>query len=244
MRKDLQRRFDAHTRVNRVCAENSPIFDGTPGGTAMRTDLDGYVTTVDRLFGVQQRSLEEARAAAADKRLSRETLRDAAKAIVKVGRVVKLDDVNMTTMQLPATASDDELLAYSRGLVDRVSTHADAFIAKGLPPDLLKHLGDGIGAFVTARNAHAAAREAFTAATQSIRDTQEQADKTVDVLEAIAVNTPAARPEVLTKLRNAKRIGPRASAPPAKPATPATPPAAPTPSTAPTPSSAPTTEAA
>ena len=47
----------------------------------------------------------------------------------------------MDTMQLPGAANDDELLAYSRGLLERVSAHADAFVAEGLPPDLLKHLG-------------------------------------------------------------------------------------------------------
>jgi hypothetical protein len=39
----------------------------------------------------------------------------------------------LNTMQLAAPGSDDELLAYAQGLLDRVSSHADAFVAGGLP---------------------------------------------------------------------------------------------------------------
>jgi hypothetical protein len=45
-----------------------------------------------------------------------------------------------------------------------------------------------------------------------IRETQNNADKAVGILEALVVNTPAGRPEVLTRLRIAKRVGPRATA--------------------------------
>jgi hypothetical protein len=150
-------------------------------------------------------------------RVSRRALRDAAKAIVSVGRVVNLDAAVMGTMQLPGAATDDELLAYSRGLVERVSVHADAFVAEGLPPDLLTHLGDGIVAFAAAREAQAGSRQRFSAASKAIHETLDHADKTVDVLEAIAINTPDAPPEVLTKLRIASRVGPRVSAPPKPP---------------------------
>ena len=120
-------------------------------------------------------------------------------------------------MQLPGPTSDNQLIAYARGLLDRVSEHADAFVAQGLPPDLLNNLGDAIQAFAAARDAQAASRQRFTAASESIRETLDAADKTVDVLEAIAVNTPAADPVVVTKLRIARRVGPRVPAPGATP---------------------------
>jgi hypothetical protein len=232
MRKQVRRRHDAHVRAQGVCAEHSALFDATAGGQKTRAALGTHVAEVDRLLALQERSVEDRRAATEQCRLSRRTLREAAKAVVKVGKLVNLDASIMETMRLPAAASDDELLAYSRGLLDRVSAHADAFVAEGLPPDLLKSLGVAIEAFAAARDAQATWRQRFTAASASIRETLDNADKTVDVLEAIVVNTPAAHPEILTKLRMARRVGPRVTAAAAKP------------SPTPAPSSTPTDKAA
>ena len=217
MRKEVRRRHDAHLRAQGVCSEHSALFDATAGGQKTRAAFGVQVADVDRLLAFQQRSIEERRAATAQCRLSRRALRAAAKAIVQVGRLVQLDATIMATMQLPGPTSDDQLIAYARGLLDRVSEHADAFVAQGLPPDLLNNLGDAIQAFAAARDAQAASRQRFTAASESIRETLDAADKTVDVLEAIAVNTPAADPAVVTKLRIARRVGPRVPAPGATP---------------------------
>ena len=210
MRKDLRRRHDAQVRVTGVCTEHSAVFDATPGGQKARTALATSVANVDRLLALQERSIEDRRAATEQVRSGRRTLRDAAKAVVKIGRLVTLDQPTMATMQLLGHASDDQLLAYMRGLSDRVGAHADAFVAEGLPPDLLARLDDETQRFVAAKEGLAAARQTFTVATDSIRQAQDNAEKTVDALDAIAVNTPAARPEVLRKLRIARRIGPRA----------------------------------
>jgi len=71
-------------------------------------------------------------------------------------------------------------------------------------------------------DAQAASRQRHSAAFESIREALNGADRAVDVLEAIAVNTPGAPPEVLIKLRIARRVGPRVSAAPkAPPTTPA-----------------------
>jgi hypothetical protein len=132
-------------------------------------------------------------------------------------------------MEPAGRRSDDDLLAYSRGLLDRVSAHEDAFVADGLPPDFLKKLGDAIQGFAAARDAHAASRQRFTDASEMIRETQNNADKAVGILEAIVVNTPADQAEVLTKLRMAKRVGPRATAAvPENPAPTPAPPSTPT----------------
>jgi len=227
MRKQVRRRHDAHVRAQGVCAEHNALFDATAGGQKTRAALGTHVAEVDRLLALQERSVEDRRAATEQCRLSRRTLREAAKAVVKVGKLVNLDASIMETMRLPAVASDDELLAYSRGLLDRVSAHADAFVAEGLPPDLLKSLGVAIEGFAAARDAQATWRQRFTAASASIRETLDNADKTVDVLEAIVVNTPAAHPEILTKLRMARRVGPRVTAPAAKPSPAPAPPSTP-----------------
>jgi hypothetical protein len=229
MQKQVRRRHDAHVRANGVCTEHSAVFDAIAGGQKTREAFRTHVADVDRLLALQERSIEDRRAATEQGRLSRQALREAATLVINVGKLVHLDDIVMDTMQLPGPGSDDELLAYAQGLLDRVSSHADAFVAGGLPPDFLKTLADAIQRLEAARNAQAASRQQFTAASKAIRDTLDETDKTVSVLESLAINTPAAHPEVLTKLRMAKRVGPRASAPaPPKPAPPPTPPSTPT----------------
>jgi hypothetical protein len=91
-----------------------------------------------------------------------------------------------------------------------VSAYADAFVAPGLPPNLLQDFEESIAGFAAARDEQAASRQRFTAAFESIGETLGEADRAVDVLEAIVLNTPGAPSELLTKLRLARRVGPRA----------------------------------
>lgn len=227
MRKAIRRRYDAHVRVQDVCAEHSELFDATAGGKKTRATLGAQVAEVTRTLATQQRSVQDRLAALDEIRDARDALRNGAKGVVKVGRLVNVADARMSAMTPPGVRTDDELLAYTRGLLDRVSEHADAFVAEGLPPDLLQNLEDRMKAFVAAKSAFAAARQRYTAATQSILDTQAEADNTVGALEAMALNTSTADPDLLTRLRIAKRVGPRAEEPPAQPA-PTTAPSPPT----------------
>jgi hypothetical protein len=192
-----------------VCAEHSVFFDATPGGQKAHADLGKQVAEVGRLLALQHRPILEGRAATEQCRLFRRALRNAARAVIRVGGVVNLDSDVLGNMRLPGRTNDEELLTFSRGLLERVSAHADAFVAEGLPPDLLKHLDQGIADFALAREAQATSRQRFTAASESIGETLDHADKTADVLEDILINTPGASPEALTKLRNARRVGPR-----------------------------------
>src|SRR5437660_8271277 len=132
MRKRVRRRHEAYVRAQSVCAEHTQLFDATPGGQKVRAALAAHVADVDRLLALQERSIEDRRAATEQCHQSRRALRDAAKAVVSVGRGVNLQAVVMGTMRLPGEANDDELLAYSRGLRERVSAHADALVADGL----------------------------------------------------------------------------------------------------------------
>ncbi|HZR23774.1 MAG TPA: hypothetical protein VFA59_09320 [Vicinamibacterales bacterium] len=223
MRKTIRRRHDAHARASSVCNDHSAIFDATPGGQKTRTALATYVEDVDRLMAVQERSNEDRRAAMEQVRAGRLALRAAATAVAKVGKLVNLDETTMATMQVPGRVSDDELLAYTRGLLDRVAGHADAFVAEGLPPDLLKHLEDGVPRLAAAKEQYAAARQRFAGALEAIREAQAKSETTIDALEAIAANTAAATPDMLKELRMARRIGPHVGAaatePPAPPHT-------------------------
>lgn len=218
MRKTLRLRHDAHVRVHGVCTEYGALFDASAALQKTRADLGAHVEDVARLLALQQRSIQDRTGATEQIRQSRIALRDAARTVVKFGKLVNVVDVMMAKMRLPDTASDDELLAYARGLLDRVSAHADAFIVEGLPPDMLQNFAKRIEAFATARSLQSASRERYTAATASIRDTLDRADNTVDAIEAFARTIPGAHPELLTRLRVAKRVGPRILEPPAAPA--------------------------
>jgi len=228
MHQEIRRRYDAHVRANSVCTEHRALFDATAGGRKMITALGTYVADVERLLALQAQSIQDRRTATEQCRLSRRALRDAGKVVVRVASLVNLDDPMMPTARLPGPMSDDDLLAYARALLERVSPHADALVAEGLPPDLLQDLADRIQALAAARNEQAASRHRFTCAAESIRETLNRADKTLSALEAIAINTPAAHPEVVTKLRMAKRVGHRAADAAAKPALFPAPPSTPT----------------
>ena len=217
MRKQVRRRHEAHVRAQSVCDEHSAFFDATPGGQKAHADHGKQVAEVGSLLALQHRSNLDRRAATEQGRLSRRALRNAVRAVIRVGRLVKLDAEVMGKMALPARRNDEELLTFSQGLLERVSPYADAFVAEGLPPDLLKHLAQGIAEFEAAREAQALARQRFTGAAASIDDTLDRADKTADVLEDILINTPGAPPEALTQLRLARRVGPRMEQPAPKP---------------------------
>jgi len=214
MRKKIRRRHDAHARASGVCTEHRDIFDVTPGGQKARLALGGYVADVDRLLGFQERCLEDQHAAVEQLRRARRVLRDGVRCIVMIGRLVRLDDTTMATLRLIGPVSDDKLLAHVRAVLDRVSPYVDAFVAEGLPPDLLKNMQETMQRFVTTRNDYAAARQRFSAASESILETLAKADDVVDALDELAVNARSASPEVLTKLRIAKRVGPRPVAAP------------------------------
>src|SRR5579862_1198005 len=108
MRKDVRRRHDAQVRTTRVCTEHSPIFDTTPGGQNARTELATRVDDNNRLLAIQQRSLEQRRAATSQLREARSALRTALKAVVSVGKRVHPSDAVMDTIRPPQGASDDE----------------------------------------------------------------------------------------------------------------------------------------
>lgn len=218
MRKRLRLRHDAQVRANGVCTRHSDILDVTPGGHQTRTALAAQVAEVDRLFAAQAESIEERRAAVAEICTGRQWLRNAVKVIVKVGKLVTVDETTMTTMRLLGSVSDDELVAYTQGLLNHIAPYVDAFVAHGMPPDLVRNIETALQRFAVSKNAYQAARQRFTAATEMIREAQAKADDTIEVIEAVAVITPASDGEMLTMLRMAKRIGPRSVAPPAQPA--------------------------
>lgn len=213
MRKEIRRRHDAHTRANAVCNEHSAVYDATPGGAKIRAALSKSVRDVDRLLAFQQRCIEDRRAATADIQRLREKIMQATRTIVRVGRLIDLPDTPTQTLQLPIHMAHDDLVAYARGLLDYVSPYTDTLVAEGVPQNALATLPDTLQRLEVARAAQVTARQRFTVASEPIRAALETATETIAALEAIAVSTPDAPPELVTKLRIAKRVGPRAARP-------------------------------
>ena len=212
MRTTVRRRYQAHTRVNDICTEHSAFFLGANGAEQPRQDLRASVAEVARLTALQYRCRMEARAATEMARRARRTLHLMAKAIIAIGKLVPIS--GMAEMRLPGHVSDDELLADMRAKLEYVSPHAAAFLAAGLPSDLLDGFAGAIDALVEAKRTQDRARSTFTASVQSVRDEQKHSDRLVAALVAIADVAPDAPMEVPTRLRVAKRVGQRKAAAP------------------------------
>src|SRR5262245_18828651 len=119
MRRQLARRHDAHLRANSLLAEHRAIFDASPGGRKVRASLAANVAKVTRLFIGQSGAVEDRRASTAQAQQARLRIREIAKAIVAVGKLVELPDADMSIMRLPDWLNDTELIAYAGALLER-----------------------------------------------------------------------------------------------------------------------------
>lgn len=207
MRKDFQRRHDAHLRCHCVCNEHSAFFDATPVGQATREALDAYVADVDRLLGLQERSVLELRAAKHHSRFLHQALHEAANLVINFARFVHLDEIVGPAVRRGLPRKAEQLLAFARRLLDLVSVHAEAFAAGRLLPGSVEHLATTIQRLEAAKEEQTAFRQRFAAAAKMIRARLTDADKALAVLESLALTAPAAVPELLAKLRSAKRVG-------------------------------------
>jgi len=211
MKKTIHRRRDAHVRASGVCTEYRAIFD-TAGGRKARDTLAGSVADEDHQLTEQSHAVQDRRSATAQIARSRRALRHLAKGIVQVAPLVTVDGLLMETLQRPGRIrADAQLLPYMRALHDRVSAHADAFVAEGLPADQLRKLAEEIDRFAAAKDLRAKALQRSAAAAEALRTSQDTARKNIAALEAAAMGIEADHPEILTKLRLAMRVGPRAA---------------------------------
>jgi len=131
---------------------------------------------------------------------------------VQIAPLVNVEGLLTETIDRPGRVrTDGELLPYMRGLLERVSPHADAFVAEGLPADQLRKLAEEIDRFAAAKDLRAKALQRSAAAAEALRTSQDTARKNIAALEAAAMGIEADHPEILTKLRLAMRVGPRAA---------------------------------
>jgi hypothetical protein len=209
MKRTTWLRHDSQVRSNDVCTQHSETFDAHPGTKNARLLLNGYVNASARLLALQDRANLARKAATQQCRFCRWALRLSGKAIVKVGRLVTLPDTVMSAMTVAGSMSDGKLMAHMQALHDQVLPHADAFMAAGLPPDVLPNLIGGIRALEAARAAYAATVQDAAAARDSLRQNQNMATATILALEAVVPPTTQANREVVNKLTVARRVGPR-----------------------------------
>jgi hypothetical protein len=196
-----------------VATRHSDTLDVKPGTKKARLALNDIVNESNRLMASQARALDERKAATQQCRICRSALRAAGKAVVKVGKLVHLPDTVMETLVIPGSLSDNRLLAHMQGLYDHVLPYKDAFEGEGLPPDVLTNLTDGIKALQAARSAHAATIQEAASVDAALTRNQDKASATIHALESVVATTTPINRDLLTKLKVARRVGPRRTDP-------------------------------
>jgi hypothetical protein len=214
-----------------------------PGAKATRLAPNDYVTESSRLLAVRTLAIEKRKAATQQCRLCRRGLRAAGTTVVRVGKLVNVPDTVMETLTIPGSMSDGDLQVHMQGLYDRVLPYKDAFEAKGLSPDVLANLTDGIKALETARAAYDATIQDAASADEALRENQDLSSVTIRALESMAPRATVADREVVKKLKVARRVGPRKAQPVAVASGVATTPSSTTPSSTVPPSTTPGTPA-
>jgi hypothetical protein len=219
MRKNIRRKHEAQRRAYAVSSGARSVIEATDSGKKTLAKLGTSVDTVESLYAEQRQALNTRRVAAADCDAARSAIHDLLKAVVGVSAVVVLDEGSAKVMRFPEYGSDDLLLADANAIYDAAAAHAAAFVEAGLPENVLPNLQAQIKAFKAAKDVLANVRRTFTATTQAARTALQAGDEATAVLDAILAHAPNADPQVLTRFRFVRRIGPsHAGEPAAQPA--------------------------
>lgn len=207
MKKTIRRRHEARRRAQAICEENRSVIEATDGGRKTLARFNASVDAVNSLFAAGQQALNDRRVAQADLAGARRQLREILKALVDVSAIVTLDEGSAKLMDLPEITSDEQLLADANAVYGIVSAHTAAFVAEGLPDNVVNDLQTQIATFVRSKKASSTARKTFTAARRAAVDELRTGQRALAVIDAILAQSPLASPQALTKLRLAKRIG-------------------------------------
>ena len=235
MQKDIRRRHEANRRAQAICEQNRGVIETNDGGKKALARFAATVDGVDVLLADQEQARNDRQKARADLEVQRRTLRDILKAVVDVSPFVMLGDGSAGTLLLPEITTDEQLTAVANAIDRAATANAAAFVAEGLPANVIPNLQVQIDRFVQLRKTASTARRAFAAAGRAARTLTKSGRKALKVMDAILAQAPNADPKQLEQLRAAKRIGyDHPTVPTAAPATPAAPAAMPTPPAEPT----------
>ncbi|HYM26097.1 MAG TPA: hypothetical protein VEU08_22925 [Vicinamibacterales bacterium] len=234
MKTTHRRRQEAHERVYAVCLKFRDAISSNPAGEKTIVKLDKSVTDVGTRLTDQQGFLADRLAATAACEAGRLGIRDNLQAVAKISAFVTLPEGSAKVNLLPTDVSDKQLTSQAEAVLERVKPNAAAFIAEGLPSNVLTDLEQQIADLKKAKQAQATARRQYAAATNAIKADLIPGDEAIQVIDTILKKTsPALDGDALTELRNAKRVGPaRATA--KAPAQPEPVPAPPAPTETPT----------
>ena len=236
MQKDIRRRHEANRRAQAICEQNRGVIESNDGGKKALSRFSATVDGVDVLLADQEQARNDRQKARADLEAQRRTLRDILKAVVDVSPFVTVDEAATAAMALPEITTDEQLTAVAIAIDRTATAHTAAFVAEGLPANVIPNLHGQIDRFVQLRKTASTARKAFSAAGRAARTLSKSGRKALKVMDAILAQSPNADPKELEKLRSAKRIGyDQPAAPAAAPATPAAPATTPTPPAEPAP---------
>ena len=232
MKKDIRRRHEANRRAQAICEQNRGVIETTDGGKKALSRFSATVDGVDALLADQEQARTDRQKAGADLEAQRRTLRDILKAVVDVSPFVTLDDGSAGTLLLPTITTDEQLTAVANAIDRTATANTAAFVAEGLPANVIPNLRVQIDRFVQLRKTVSTARKTYAAAGRAARTLTQSGRKALKVMDAILAQSPDADPKQLEQLRGAKRIVyDHPAVPTAAPATPAapTPPAEPAP---------------
>ena len=104
---------------------------------------------------------------------------------------------------VPEVGPDELLLADANAIHDAAAVNATAFVAAGLPENVLPNLQAQIEAFKAAKAVIANVRNTFTATTQAARTALKGGDEANGVIDAILAHAVNADPKALTRFRAA-----------------------------------------
>ncbi|HYM21792.1 MAG TPA: hypothetical protein VEU08_01225 [Vicinamibacterales bacterium] len=224
MEKRIRLRIDAQGRYDDACASNRSTFDATQGGKDGLAALGVAVTGTKSWLAAYEGKLEAEATAVNNCRTWRTLLQKSLAAMVKISRFVGLDDSDAQVVRLPDKGvSDDQLIAQTTAIQDKVTAKAPAFLAKGLPDTVLQNLPAQIAGLEAAKAARMTARTQRKADAKMLRQSLKDGDAAIALLHAIAAHTPGLDSHFLAQLVEAKRVGPVTAG--AAPAAPAAPPA-------------------
>ncbi len=208
MRKTIRRKHEALRRAHTVCISVRGVIEATDSGKATLAKLGASVDQVESLYTEQQQALNARRVAAADCDAARGRIRDLLKAVVDISKVVQPAEGSAVVMRVPEVGPDELLLADANAIHDAAAVNATAFVAAGLPENVLPNLQTQIEAFKAAKAVIANVRNTFTATTQAARTALKGGDEANGVIDAILAHAVNADPKALTRFRAAKRVGP------------------------------------
>lgn len=209
MRNSNRRRYESQVRVRAFCADHREIFTGTPLGEKMLAQLDASVAEAAGHFASQSKGRNAAQEGAAARHTARTALRGSLTAIVRTSRFLGLA-AGPTAEQfpMPRRGSDQLLVADATAILEKAVPLADAFVAHGLPANVLKELPAQIAAVNGAILAQAAGRETHVGANVAVNGALDVAAQAVDALESIFLNAPDVDANAVAMWQHARRIGP------------------------------------